>query len=507
MSNYEQSIYLTEPRAESHPEHLATIASLFGLEAPSLKSARVLELGSGTGGNLIPLAENYPESSFLGIDFSARQTEIGQEVIKRIGLRNIELRHASILDFKEDENKFDYIICHGVFSWVSKDIQEKILRICSDHLKENGLAYISYNTLPGWRRKQALREMMQFHTKTISDINEKVDQARALLGFLKSSQIDPYDSYSQFLQDSFEKLKKMPSFYIYHEYLEDDNVALYFSEFTDLLRKNNLRYLSDANFSLTTAVDLPSDTQELLTSLSEQEKKEQYLDFIRNREFRESIIFKTNKSTKYPDLNFNVSDFFVSAELTDTKETVLPDGRKLSVFGTSKGGKIESSNTLITEALKILRSFWPNQVRCKELFDKCVTATQSVSDSDSKKAFFEQIFLFYSANLLNLNRSQNVLFKKRDKPEASKLARSQALSGGSATSFFHKSVALEPIVAKILSLLDGSMNQTGIKNRIKLLIDRKELIIDGSADEFNDQALEIIVGRSIEFLARKGFLI
>src|ERR1043165_5096540 len=117
---------------------------------------RVLELGCASGGNLIPMSLSWPGSRFVGIDLSRRQIRDGQEMIREIGLNNVDLVCQSILDVPRELGTFDYILCHGVYSWVPPDVQNKILEICRDHLQAQGVAYVSYNTFPGWHARAAI---------------------------------------------------------------------------------------------------------------------------------------------------------------------------------------------------------------------------------------------------------------------------------------------------------------------------------------------------------------
>src|SRR5262245_3053502 len=102
---------------------MATIATLFGMTPPTVPRARVLEIGCGLGANLIPMADGLPEGTFLGIDLSERQVAEGRATIEAVGLTNVELRPMDIRDAGAELGTFDYIIAHGVFSWVSADLQ------------------------------------------------------------------------------------------------------------------------------------------------------------------------------------------------------------------------------------------------------------------------------------------------------------------------------------------------------------------------------------------------
>ena len=152
------------------------MARIFGVSTPDIAACRVLELGCASGGNLIPMAFNLPRSEFVGVDLSRHQVDDGRSVIRDLGLSNIRIEHASILDIGPDFGTFDYIICHGVFSWVDEPVQEKILQVASDNLSASGVAYISYNTYPGWHMREGVRRMMRYHTRQFDEPQEQIDR-------------------------------------------------------------------------------------------------------------------------------------------------------------------------------------------------------------------------------------------------------------------------------------------------------------------------------------------
>ena len=161
--SYDEVPYHSFPFPETHPDRLAMIGRLFGLIPPDVTRCRVLELGCAGGGNIMPMAALYPNSRFVGIDLSARQVEAGTRNISQLGLSNIELRHGSITDVDDSWGQFDYILCHGVYSWVPAAVQDKILDICKWNLSPDGIAYVSYNTLPGWHMRGMIREIGRAH--------------------------------------------------------------------------------------------------------------------------------------------------------------------------------------------------------------------------------------------------------------------------------------------------------------------------------------------------------
>jgi len=151
LNSYDAVPYPSTPYRGTHPDTLATLGTLVGMKPAPIDSCRVLELGCSDGGNLLPMAYSLPGSEFVGIDGSARQIELGLATLEALGLKNVTLKQMNLLDVGDQFGKFDYIIAHGIYSWVPPDVQDKILEICHCLLKPQGLAFVSYNTLPGWR--------------------------------------------------------------------------------------------------------------------------------------------------------------------------------------------------------------------------------------------------------------------------------------------------------------------------------------------------------------------
>src|SRR5208282_3828660 len=191
-SSYDQIPYPARPFAETHPDRLAAIGMLFGMQVPPIDHCRVLELGCARGGNLIPMAEQLPGSQFIGIDLSPVQIAEARGLAEDAGLKNAQFHCMDILDFGAAFGEFDYIICHGVFSWVSRQVQDKILEICASRLMPQGVAYVSYNTYPAWHTRGMIRDMMCYHVSHVTDSQARIREARSLLEFLVQS--TPEDS-------------------------------------------------------------------------------------------------------------------------------------------------------------------------------------------------------------------------------------------------------------------------------------------------------------------------
>ena len=309
-NTYDELLYKSNPFNYTIPALLEAQGKLFGLTPKDSRKARILELGSSFGGNLITQALYNPEAEFVGVDLTAEQVKKGNEVIEKIGLKNIKLIEKNILDVNEDFGKFDYIIVHGVFSWVPKDVQDKIVKICNENLTEEGIAYISYNTYPGWKEPDKIREMMIYANKYFPDISlgDKNQRGKVFISIV-AEQMKSYKDIAEKKGDFIKQIEEvvgMQDYYVAHEYCEDINSALYLNEFVDLIKKGNLEYISDVALRLSIISTYNKDTVDKLQQLSQGDHviKEQCLDYILDTKFRRSLVCKNSQAKK---LNFSES--------------------------------------------------------------------------------------------------------------------------------------------------------------------------------------------------------
>ncbi len=315
VNPYDEVPYESYPYPTSGPDYLRTIGRLFGLDAPDVKTARVLDIGCADGGNIIPHAVKYPDGKFVGLDLSKVQIDIGRENIEKMNLQNIELKHMSIASVDQDFGEFDYIICHGVISWVPDPIRDKILEIFSKHLSPKGIAYVSYNTLPGWNMIRTIRDMMLYHSRQFTDLEEKISQAKIVLSFINEALASSDNPYANMLKSETEKFANYTDDYLRHEYLEEDNRQFYFSEFMDEAHKYNLQYLSECSLFNMYVNNLPNQIAEKLSGINEIVRTEQYMDFITNRRFRQTLLCHGNVRIQRELSKSVIKDFALSSSV------------------------------------------------------------------------------------------------------------------------------------------------------------------------------------------------
>jgi len=463
-TSYDEVPYESRPFEHTHPDRLATLGRLFGLEAAPVTQCRVLELGCAGGGNLIPMACQLPESQFVGVDFSKRQIETGQQVIHDLSLSNIRIEHANIMELDQTWGVFDYIICHGVYSWVPDDVQDKILSISKENLAENGIAYVSYNTYPGWHMREMIRHMMLFHANQFKDSKERIEQARALMQFLEGSVPTDNNYYGLLLKNEFELINRSHDWYLFHDHLEDINAPIYFYQFIEQAEKRGLQYLSEANFATMLTSGFPKQVAETLNRISHHIiNTEQYMDFLRNRTFRQTLLCHKNLQ-----LNRNleaevIQNFLIASPATPSPEKIDLRPGINHRFQTPGGAKVETAYPLTKAALKILNEYWPGAIDLSILIDEatsCLNDSPVPASADKQadtKVLLEDLLHCYTINVVEFHTWQaDFVTELSSKPLASRLAAYQANNGSLVVNQRHELVKLDAVSKELVKALDGT---------------------------------------------------
>ncbi len=460
-SSYDEVPYSNKPYPQSHPDRLAVLAALFGMHPAPIARCRVLELGGGGGGNLIPMAYSLPGSQFLGVELSARQVADGQATIKALGLKNVEIRQLDILGVTESIGTFDYIIAHGVYSWVPDVVREKLLQICRESLSPNGVAYVSYNTYPGWNFRGMVREMAQYHTRGIAKPAERIAKARELLGFFAQSA--PADNpYAGALKAELEQWRKYADAELFHEHLEDINEPVYFHQFAERANRHGLQYLAEADFSAMQPVAFSSEAGEALRRITDDlVQTEQFMDILRNRRFRQTLLCR-----KEIALERNLAPQSVMGFEIASAARPLPTG----AFQLPNGVTFTSTDPLIKAAFGHLSEIWPQSVS----FDGLVKAA-GISNPDVQ-TLAAQILEGYARGLVVL-RSQKAPFVTTvsERPIASALARHQAKTGEPVINQLQESGLMDDFDRHMLQLLDGANDRNAMVERLVKLVENGAL--------------------------------
>lgn len=320
---YEDFQYENLAFRNTHPDWLGTVGRIFGMDPARADACRVLELGCGPGGNLVPLAELLPGSEFVGVDRSSSQIARARADAAAIGATNVRFEAMDILDVP-DWGPFDYVICHGVFSWVPDDVRRRILAIASEQLAPHGIAYVSYNTLPGWHARGMLRAILR-RVVPEGPPQEMARTARTFLHILRT-QTPERLPLGGWLRGELALLDQLSDRYLYFEYLVEENVPLYFDEFLQLATDAGLQHLGDADVSSMLPSQLGDEGERFVDSItSTQLEQEQLLDYLTIRLFRRTLLCRSDVTLDREIDHRILAVGWIGADLT--LSTVGPDAQ------------------------------------------------------------------------------------------------------------------------------------------------------------------------------------
>jgi methyltransferase-like protein/2-polyprenyl-3-methyl-5-hydroxy-6-metoxy-1,4-benzoquinol methylase len=505
-SSYDQVPYESFPFPQTHPDRLATIGRLFGLAPPELARCRVLELGCAAGGNLIPLAVALPGAEFVGVDLSAVQVAQGQAVIAALGLDNVRLQAMSITDVDETFGAFDYILCHGVYSWVPDLVQDKILALCARQLTDQGIAYLSYNTLPGWRMRGMIRDLMRYHAMQFAEPGARVTQGRAILDFLAKSVPAPNDAYGMLLQSELKALRHAPDYYILHEHLEDINEPLYFHEFMARARGHGLQYLAEAEFSTMLLSNFPAEAAETLWRIAPDViRQEQFMDFLRNRSFRQTLLVRDGLVVNRSVPADRVTSLWIGSRLRPLSARLELRSGALEEFRSPDGGSLRTPNPITKAAMMVLAGVWPGSIPFPDLLAGAQDELDR-RDPGDEAMLASDLLQCHGSGLVEFHAAPDAFVTRPGaRPVASSLARLQAARGGrQLTNLRHEMVSIDENLGRVLMLLDGSRGRKDIHAAVTDWVlkspagrgrTRKELA--GTIAEPLDQALAQLAGAAL----------
>ena len=490
-SSYDELPYGSNAVAEMHPNRMATVARLFGLDPAPVRTCRLLEIGCAEGGNAIPLALALPEARVVGIDLSERQIAIGKECISELGLSNVELVRADLAELGPDFGPFDYVCAHGVYSWVAPCLQEKLLAACHALLSPDGIAYVSYNTFPGWSVQLVLREMGLYRARREGDAVRKIGAARRLLDGVAGSATAGGDAYRALLASHWKALESYNDEYLFHDHFELDNNPCWFHELASKAEAAGLTYVADALLGTTpvTTVD-PGIVRALEGIAGDRFEREQYLDFLRFRSFRQSLFCRSGR-TPLAEPDLSVLDRLHAVTLVCPRTTPVDLRASVAVeFVSPRGAILETGDPVLKAALAHLWDRSPEAVSFAEL-SRLPSFPRSGSAEEDLGRLRRSLLGAYADRFVDLLEHVPAYVRRPgDRPAASPLARRQAGRRCSqVTSLLHRNLILEGIPLLVLSRLDGTRDAETLARETTEVIVSEVLLRDPAGKGVTDPSI------------------
>lgn len=401
---YDEVPYSSFTFPQTRPDRLATLAAFHGMDPAAPEKCRVVELGCGDGTNLISFAYILPDSEFVGIDLSETHIDKAKITAGELGLKNLTFLHEDIMDFTRDRfGEFDFIIAHGLFSWVPDFVRAKVLEIYGECLSPQGVGYISYNAFPGCHIRQMIWKMMQFHTEKVDDPMAKVGHGVNFLKFLIAAM--PADSLLQsMIKTELSQFAERTAENIFHDDFSSQNQPFYFHEFIEQLRPHGLQFLSEVDAYWMEAGQLPPEIMKKLDELGDDIiRREQYIDFIRCRPFRSTLVCRDNIALERHPAPEILKNFYIASQ-------VLPEAPNPDLNGTvpvkflgPEGGIVEVDHPLTKAALVALEKTWSTCLTFDELMEESQKLIGPATEPDIRKTA-ENLFEMFQSGLVYLHR-------------------------------------------------------------------------------------------------------
>ena len=401
---YDQVPYSSFTFPQTRPDRLATLGAFHGLNTAPPDKCRVLELGCGDGTNLVSFAYILPESEFVGVDLSQRHVDLGNATAKELGISNLKLHQDDVMNFSRDKfGEFDFIIAHGLFSWVPDFVRTKVLEIYNECLTADGVGYISYNAFPGCHIRQMFWKMMQFYTTKVEDPMAKVQHGVNFLRFLAAA--TPNDSlYQSIIKMELKQFGERTAENIFHDDFAALNQPFYFHEFVDLITPHGLQFLSEVDSFWMEAGQLSPEILKKLDDLGDDVvQREQYIDFIKCRPFRSTLVCRSDKTIDRQPSPEILKNFYIASQVLP--ETADPDIAGISTvnFFGPEGGKIAVDHPMTKAALVCLEQAWSSCLTFEELIAKARELSGDASDADVTMAS-EKLLEFFHSGFVYLHR-------------------------------------------------------------------------------------------------------
>lgn len=459
--SYDEVPYPGQAHRWSNPNHVAAMAALVGLEAPAPESASVLELGCGNGFNLMAMAQLYPQARLLGIDASAVQIEDGRRVAAQLGLdTHLELRAADLMapELLAPERRFDYIVAHGLYSWVPQAVRARILELIYAHLQPRGVAYVSFNAKPGWFFRQIVREMMQWHTRHIPHALGRVAEGRQLLDAVVDAVPESETAYKAVLDAEKLLIDRVPDPYLRHDHLSDHHQAFWLHEFVSQLEHAGLQYLTDSDFRSVLPEGLPKAAFVDNWSASDAER-EQYRDFAANRYFRRSLIIHYSAHPARRITADRIATLYLASPAT------LDDPSDPDSAFVHAGTRVKFGSALARAGLLELTEAWPVSLRFDALLEraKARLAPDESLPEHPHLSLAGDLLRCFAGGLVQLSHGPWLAGRPGPRPRSNPLARVQVERGAEIlTSLRQDNVRLGRGPRTLLRLCDGTRDRAAL---------------------------------------------
>ncbi len=445
---YDTIPYAAQAHAQTHPAYLAMVATLLGRTPPPVATCQVLEIGCADGANLVPMAAVLPQAHFTGCDLSGQAIVVATRMAGDLGLTNITLLQQDLRTLLEAPATYDYIIAHGVYSWVPAPVREALLALAAARLSPQGLMYVSYNTFPGCHVRQATWEILHAHVDALPTARERLDAARALAALLAEPGAAQNET-DGLLRAEFGKLAAKSDSALYHDDLAVPNQPFHFREFTTALARHGLAFVAETRLSMMTPAGLSPRIAQWVAGM-DLLPREQYLDYARLRRFRQSIVGRADAPVKSHAVDARVAGMHAAASIALVRA---------AAEGTAFGGDPAAASPEVRAMRALLQWLVAQSPRAVPMAE--ATAWHAGNAPGGARSAAGILVDACYAGMVDLHVHPPKLAAEASmRPEASPLVRWQIARQPDVTNLRHETLRIDdPLARGLLAALDGTRTQ------------------------------------------------
>jgi SAM-dependent methyltransferase len=451
------------------PNHLALCSLWHQGPRPLPERYRLVELGCGDGANLLPLAFYHPGSDFIGIDSSAEELERARRGAASLGLKNIRLVPQDVrVLVSTDFEPCDYIVAHGLYSWVPQDAREALLGFCRQTLTPSGLAYISYNAQPGWAIRRLVREIL-LRARPVREaaLDQKAQRAQQVAARLLEDLPSRDYAYAVLLADELERVRNARPGYVFHEYLAEVNDGFWLGDFVRDARGHGLDYLGDAQFGRWEGY-VPEQIRSALAGRKlDRVEQEETADLIGDRYFRASILCRADAPRTSATPRALLDEVRIAGSLSAQSDAFdLTEGLAEGFIGHGRA-EVTLEASITKAAVLLLASRWPSALPLDTLHRQALDFLDTHGHAKSQSCLAQlsdDVITLFEAGQVDLRLGPgSAPGRSSEPPKAHALARFEAGHREALTTRAHLSLPLSPGALAITRALDGCRSRVDLE--------------------------------------------
>lgn len=467
--SYDQVEYPGRPYLQTHPASMAAYARMMNLSPAGAESCRVLELGCGDGTNLLGMAAALPGSTFVGVDLAGSAIRAGAELASEAQLSNITLLQGDFAGLDARLGSFDYVIAHGVYSWVPERARAELLAAISRHLAPGGLALVSYATYPGAHLREIAREMMQYHGRAGGEPMLRVARSLEFVRFVRGTQGSSV--YGGILEQELARLGRGDWRYVMHDDFGDHHHPVHFHEFAAQAAANGLAFATETPLGPWTSIGFPEAVRKAIEAhaAGDAVAREQYVDFVRGTAFRQSLLCPASSRPDAQGHEQRLMSLLVRSDLQP--QSPKPDiaSRAKVRFVTRLGDSADAEEPLIKAIFVTLGNARLEPLPVSEVLARAEPlAGLRPAEGDVRagrvRAVAGMLLNVASRRLVSiLAAAPRFATAAAERPRASPLVRAQASRAEIVTNLRHEPIQLDSRLHPLVLRADGTHTQAELQ--------------------------------------------